>query len=47
MFDDSTIEIVALGSYLVILLGIGVAGARQIALLRQIGRTVRRLRWTP
>ena len=30
MFDDSNIEIVALGSYLVILLGLGVASARQI-----------------
>ena len=30
MLDDSTTEIVALGIYLAILLGIGVASARQI-----------------
>lgn len=45
MFDDSTIEIVALGSYLVILLGLGVASARQIKSATDYTLAGRRIDW--
>ena len=45
MFDDSTIEVVALGSYLVILLGIGVASARQIKSATDYTLAGRRIDW--
>ena len=45
MFDDRTIELVALGSYLVILLGIGVASARQIKSATDYTLAGRRIGW--